>query len=138
MSAQAAGDTHQIKVPPKLIPVFTAKNKRVRGSKGGRGSGKTRTFANLKAQCGFMLADDINEGAIYAKGVKDEADRELLSEELAHIKKVDTGDAPLKLKPKTEVKVDLGRSPDFSDLFLMKKMYDIKLSRMVAKPRDLN
>lgn len=99
---------------------------------------KTRTFANLKAQCGFMLADDINEGAIYAKGVKDEADRELLSEELAHIKKVDTGDAPLKLKPKTEVKVDLGRSPDFSDLFLMKKMYDIKLSRMVAKPRDLN
>ena len=99
---------------------------------------KTRTFANLKAQCGFMLADDINEGAIYARGVKDEADRELLSEELAHIKKVDTGDAPLKLKPKTEVKVDLGRSPDFSDLFLMKKMYDIKLSRMVAKPRDLN
>ncbi len=99
---------------------------------------KTRTFANLKAQCGFMLADDINEGAIYAKGVKDEADRELLSEELAHIKKVDTGDSPLKLKPKTEVKIDLGRSPDFSDLFLMKKMYDIKLSRMVAKPRDLN
>ena len=84
------------------------------------------------------MADDINEGAIYARGVKDEADRELLSEELAHIKKVDTGDAPLKLKPKTEVKIDLGRSPDFSDLFLMKKMYDIKLSRMVAKPRDLN
>ena len=85
-----------------------------------------------------QVYDLSQQGAIYARGVKDEADRELLSEELAHIKKVDTGDAPLKLKPKTEVKIDLGRSPDFSDLFLMKKMYDIKLSRMVAKPRDLN
>lgn len=99
---------------------------------------KTRTFANLKAQCGFMLADDINEGNMYAKGVKNEDDREALSEELAHLKRVDTGDAPMKLKPKTEVRADLGRSPDFSDLWLMKKLYDILQSRRRAKPRDLN
>ena len=64
MSAQAAGDTHQIKVPPKLIPVFTAKNKRVRGSKGGRGSGKTRTFAKMAAVQGARFAADGKRGII--------------------------------------------------------------------------
>lgn len=98
---------------------------------------KTRTFANLKAQCGFMLADDINEGNMYAMGVKNEDDREALSEELAYLKKIDTGDAPLKLKPKPEIKAALGRSPDFSDLFLMKKMFDIQQLKRRATPRGI-
>ena len=94
---------------------------------------KNRTFANLKAQCGFLLADDINQGLLYAKGVTETMDVELMSEELTHLKKIDTGDAPLRLKPKSSIKADLGRSPDFSDLWLMKKYYDIQ---QVNKPRQ--
>jgi len=86
---------------------------------------KARTFATLKDQCGYMLADDINEGKVYAKAVIESNDVEKLTEELAWIKKVDTGDRPLELLPKPKIRQALGRSPDFSDLFLMKKLYDL-------------
>ncbi|VVD96260.1 hypothetical protein PIN31009_01890 [Pandoraea iniqua] len=45
--------TAQIKLPPKLIPVFTGEAD-VRGSYGGRGSGKTRSFAKMVAVRGYM------------------------------------------------------------------------------------
>lgn len=100
---------------------------------------KGRTFVHLKDQCGFLLADDINSGVVYAEGVKEPEHVELLSEELAAIKKTDNGDGPLKLLPKMGVagkpgvKQILGRSPDFSDLFLMKKLYDLMRS---MKPKN--
>lgn len=59
-----AGDTHKIQVPPKLIPVFTAKGKRVRGAHGGRGSGKTRTFAKMAAVQGARFAAEGKRGII--------------------------------------------------------------------------
>lgn len=99
---------------------------------------KNRTFANLKAQCGFLLADGLNEGRYWAKGVTGVSDVEMLSEELAHLKRAETGDLPLKLKPKNETKQDLGRSPDFSDLWLMKKGYDLIMSRKRVSSRDVN
>ncbi len=100
---------------------------------------KNRTFAHLKDQCGFLLADDINERKVYAEAVIEPDDVEMLSEELAAIKKMDTGDTPLRLLPKTGlngkpgVKEILGRSPDFSDLFLMKKYFDLLL---ISKPKQ--
>ena len=45
--------TTQIKLPPKLIPVF-AGNADVRGAYGGRGSGKTRSFAKMAAVRGLI------------------------------------------------------------------------------------
>ena len=93
---------------------------------------KARTFATLKDQCGYMLADDINEGKVYAKAVIEPNDVEKLTEELAWIKKVDTGDRPLELLPKPKIRQALGRSPDFSDLFLMKKLYDLL---QMSKPK---
>lgn len=100
---------------------------------------KGRTFAHLKDQCGFLLADDINEGKIYAQAVTELEDQEMLSEELAQIRKWDNGDGPLRLVPKTSsglkqgVKELIGRSPDFSDLFLMKKAFDLI---QISKPKS--
>ncbi|QIA76165.1 PBSX family phage terminase large subunit [Rodentibacter caecimuris] len=45
-----------IEIPPKLIPVFTTPNKRTRGAHGGRGSGKTRTFAKMTAIRAYQWA----------------------------------------------------------------------------------
>ena len=42
----------QISLPPYLVPVFTGKT-RYRGSYGGRGSGKTRSFALMTAIKGY-------------------------------------------------------------------------------------
>lgn len=47
--------TPRVKIPKKLIPVFTGKA-RYRGSYGGRGSAKTRTFAKMLAVKGVILA----------------------------------------------------------------------------------
>lgn len=45
--------TAQIQLPPKLIPVFEGKAD-VRGAYGGRGSGKTRSFAKMAAVKGYI------------------------------------------------------------------------------------
>ena len=47
----------QIELPPKLIPLFSKSNIRYRSSWGGRGSGKTRTFALMSAIKGYMYAE---------------------------------------------------------------------------------
>lgn len=45
--------TAQIALPPKLIPVFAGRAD-VRGAHGGRGSGKTRSFAKMAAVRGYI------------------------------------------------------------------------------------
>lgn len=55
--------TARIELPPKLIPVF-AGEARYRGAYGGRGSGKTRTFAKMAAVRGFQLSQEGKSGVI--------------------------------------------------------------------------
>lgn len=55
--------TAQIKLPPKLKPVFLGKA-RVRGSYGGRGSAKTRSFAKMAAVKAYQFAKSGREGII--------------------------------------------------------------------------
>ncbi|MBC8946952.1 PBSX family phage terminase large subunit [Xenorhabdus indica] len=55
--------TTSIELPPKLIPVFSG-DYRYRGSYGGRGSGKTRTFAKMSAIRGYIFAEAGTEGVI--------------------------------------------------------------------------
>lgn len=53
----------QIELPPKLIPIFTGEAD-VRGAWGGRGSGKTRTFAKMTAIRTYMWDKAGREGII--------------------------------------------------------------------------
>ncbi len=55
--------TARIQVPPKLIPIFT-KPADVRAAYGGRGSGKTRTFAKMTAIRAYMWDRAGAEGII--------------------------------------------------------------------------
>lgn len=57
------GAVARIELPPKLIPVF-AGQARYRGAYGGRGSGKTRTFAKMAAVKGYQLSQTGEEGLI--------------------------------------------------------------------------
>jgi phage terminase large subunit len=54
----------QILVPPKLVPVFAAKDVRFRCAFGGRGSGKTRTFALMSAVWGYKFGQSGKSGRI--------------------------------------------------------------------------
>lgn len=55
--------TAQVKLPPKLIPVFTGEA-RYRGAWGGRGSGKTQSFAKMTAVRGYMWSVSGERGVI--------------------------------------------------------------------------
>jgi phage terminase large subunit len=55
--------TLQIRIPDKLVPVFTGEAM-YRGAYGGRGSAKTRTFAKMAAVRGAMFADAGVNGVI--------------------------------------------------------------------------
>lgn len=55
--------TAQIALPPKLIPVFAGEAD-VRGAYGGRGSGKTRSFAKMTAVRAYMWAAAGRSGQI--------------------------------------------------------------------------
>lgn len=56
--------TVRIELPPKLIPVFSGPA-RYRGAKGGRGSGKTRSFAKMIAIRGYMFAEAGISGMLF-------------------------------------------------------------------------
>lgn len=53
----------QIELPPKLIPVFLGEA-RYRGAYGGRGSGKSRSFAKMAAVRGYQLSKEGKSGYI--------------------------------------------------------------------------
>ena len=55
--------TVKLELPPKLIPVFSGPA-RYRGAHGGRGSGKTRTFALMTAVRAYMFAEAGINGSI--------------------------------------------------------------------------
>ena len=106
----------------------------------------TENYVNLKAQCGYKLAEKINkhEIAIFIEpgqfisdvpGITEEKWKEMLIEELEYLKSKDIDkDSKLKLLSKDEVKEKLGRSPDFSDTMLMRMMLEYARSTpMVAK-----
>lgn len=84
-------------------------------------------FANLKAQCGYCLANKVNRHELAVR-TEDEQIREWLTNDLEQIKEqnVDSDDKKRQLVPKEEVKIILGRSPDFGDTFLMRSVFDLK------------
>lgn len=86
-----------------------------------------RAFANLKTQCAYLLADRINEHMV---GVRctDEKVKEWLIHDLEQLKEenIDADDKKRRLLPKEEVKIILGRSPDFGDAMLIRALFDLK------------
>ena len=92
-------------------------------------------YANLQAQCGYKLAEKINEGAVGVECDLREEDKEDISIELQQLQTHDAdSDGKLKLKPKELIKQDIGHSPDWRDAFLMRAYFEYQ---SVYKPQDL-
>ena len=83
-------------------------------------------YKNLQTQCGYKLAEHINSHELGIEdGLVSESEKEEITNELEQLQtwKMDS-DGKLMLKPKSEIKEDIGRSPDWRDMFLMRSWFD--------------
>lgn len=81
-------------------------------------------FTTLKAQCGFYLADKINNHEVSA--IKNDDSEEIIEDLSALLVQDDIEkEGKLKLRPKEETKEILGRSPDRGDTFIMRAWFDL-------------
>lgn len=82
-------------------------------------------FKNLKSQCGWKLAELINEHKI---AFKTPEYRDVIMEELTSILRnhKPDDDGKLQLKPKDKVKEELGRSPDVGDALLFRAWFELQ------------
>jgi phage terminase large subunit len=88
-------------------------------------TGKPDNYRNVKAQCAYLLAELVN-----AHKIRVDCDltiKELLSEELAQIKRKD-GDkeGKMEIEPKEKQKEMLGRSPDIADTLVMRMYFEFE------------
>jgi len=86
---------------------------------------KGENYQNLKTQCYYKLADEINKGQI-GISCSDVNTKNTISEELEQVRMKDADkDNKLQIIAKDTVKAILGRSPDYADALAMRMYYEI-------------
>lgn len=84
-------------------------------------------YQNLKTQCYYRLAQIVNNKEMYIEdGVFNSMEVEELTEELEQVKSKDATDNKLRIISKDEIKSNIGRSPDISDMLAMRVYYEIE------------
>lgn len=85
-------------------------------------------FDMLKSQCGYRLAELIDQGLIYEDASP--ALRETLSEELGQLKrKSEKSDTKQAIMPKEMIKDLIGRSPDDLDTYIMRAWWEVGIKK---------
>jgi len=86
---------------------------------------KGENYSNLKSQCYFKLAKRINDREIYINGVDGKYKNQIV-EECEQIKKDNIDkDGRQSVIPKDKIKELIGRSPDFSDMLMMREYFTL-------------
>jgi hypothetical protein len=83
-------------------------------------------YQNLKTQCYFKLSELINEDKIEVFSY-DIVIKEKIIQELSMVKRKNIdSDGKLQILSKEEIKVEIGRSPDYSDAMMMRMIFEFK------------
>lgn len=102
----------------------------INGGKPIKEDGDMPKYRNLQVQCLYHLAEQINKGLIFIDADKcglSETEKEEIREELFQIQsKLGEDYTKLDCKPKSEIKVDIGRSPDWRDAILMRVYFKLR------------
>jgi phage terminase large subunit len=87
-------------------------------------------YENIKAQMYFKLAGKINDYELWIKARKSEEKQEFIIQELGQIKRdaLDS-DGKLRLVKKEKVKENIGRSPDYTDMLMLRCWFDYRKKR---------
>jgi hypothetical protein len=84
-------------------------------------------YQNLQSQCMYKLAEHVNGNDVGFEAEISEDDKECIIIELEQMQSWDVdSDGKLKIKPKEEIKKDIGRSPDWRDAIMMRAYFDYK------------
>lgn len=111
-------------------------NCRIRGFVNNSSPFDDENYTNLQTQCGYKLADHINQGDVGFSAEISVGDMDIIVVELEQLQTWDVdSDKKLKLKPKEQIKADIGRSPDWRDTFLMRAYFDYKATRPIDTKR---
>ena len=82
------------------------------------------TFANLRAQCGWKLAEIFNQHEIAIR--TDEYRGDIIEDLTAELRAKDVAsDGRKQLRPKADVKEEIGRSPDIGDTLIMRMFFEL-------------
>jgi hypothetical protein len=97
----------------------------IKGFKNGSSPFYGENYYNLQSQCGYKLAESINNYLVSFVCEISEKEKEILTGDLGELQtwKVDS-DGKLRIKPKEEIKKSIGRSPDWRDVLLMRAYFD--------------
>lgn len=111
----------------KPVKVKMKTNKQTKGAK------EEPNYANYQVQCGYYLVDMINRHQLWIKATCTESERQEIREELGELKSAKTDDdRKVYLKSKKDIKKDIGRSPDWRDLLLMRAHFDLRPKKGIA------
>jgi len=90
------------------------------------------SYANIKTECGYKLAEKIHEISMQAQLTQ--IQKEQITQELQQLKTYDADkDNKLKILPKERIKQNIGRSPDYLDAFIMRMYFEVKKERPFTK-----
>lgn len=83
-------------------------------------------YLNLKSQCYFKLATIINQSLIFVE-CEDSSIKDFIIQELEQVKQHNMDkDGKKQVLPKDKIKELLGRSPDYSDMLMMRAWFEYR------------
>lgn len=84
-------------------------------------------YENLKTQCYYKLAELVNARQMWIRAKKTPDQIELITQELGQVKRrAMEADGKLKIIRKEDVKDNIGRSPDYADMLMMRCFFALK------------
>lgn len=90
-------------------------------------------YKNLRAQCYHKLAELTNSGQI-SVALENQEFKDHVIEELEQIRVINIDkDAKFQIIPKDEIKLAIGRSPDYADAMMMRMWFEVNPKRKEAK-----
>lgn len=93
-------------------------------------------YQNLRTQCFYELAEKVNDRLVRIETESVTIKNETI-EELEQIRAIDVDkDAKLRIISKEDIKLALGRSPDFADTLMMRMYFEIKPEKRKARVVD--
>ncbi|MCK5612189.1 phage portal protein [Candidatus Pacearchaeota archaeon] len=101
--------------------------KNIKEFHGGSSARNKKLYANLKTECGYRLAEIINNREILVICTKDQ--EESIKTEISTCLKtqsVNKDETKKRLIPKEKMKLLLGHSPDYMDMLLMRMVFEVK------------